>query len=72
MKEKGSLSEKDKLIVPRQEVELERLDAQRKKLQTEVIDLIKDDHEGATEQKDCSTCMRSMKILCTIFKGVSK
>ena len=46
MEEKGSLSEKDKAVVPWLGG-LERLDEEHKKLQLEVLDLIKDDEDGA-------------------------
>ena len=52
LEEKGSLSEKDKAIVPRLGLELERLDEHHENLHLEVIDLITDDDEGATEQKE--------------------
>ena len=52
LEKKGFLSEKEKVLVPRLGKELERLDEQHQKLHPEVIDLFKDDDEGATEQKD--------------------
>ena len=51
-KRKESLSEKDKAIVPRLGKALERLNEQHKRLQLEVLDLIKDDEDGAIELKE--------------------